>query len=135
VGDTNNAIRRIGTNGIVSTVAGSLGSGFADGTGSVAQFSSIRGLAVNPQGTVIYVSDQGNHRVRRVFNNISSVPENPDSWYVSTIAGTGAVGGAYSSARGNVATFNAPFGMARAEGDDALYMTENSGNRVRRLRF
>lgn len=133
VGDSNDAIRRIGTNGIVSTIAGSLGTGFADGPGNAAQFNSPRGITVNPEGTVIYVADQGNNRVRRIFTNDSN-DTNPQNWVVSTIAGTGASGGTYFTARGDVATFNLPFGIVRGPGDN-VYVSELNGNRIRYLRF
>lgn len=135
VGDTNDSIRRIGANGIVSTIAGSLGTGFVDGTGDAAQFNSPRGITVNPEGTVIFVADQGNQRVRRIYNyNPSGDVTNPQNWIVSTIAGTGTAGGTYTSARGNVATFNLPFGITRGPGD-TVYVSELNGNRIRRLRF
>ena len=66
VGDTgNNRIRAINpTTGRVTTLAGST-AGFADGTGTNAQFNFPYGVAVAPNGT-IYVADWFNHRIRTI---------------------------------------------------------------------
>jgi streptogramin lyase len=66
VGDTgNNRIRAINpTTSRVTTLAGS-NRGFADGTGTNAQFDFPYGVAVAPNGT-IYVADWFNHRIRKI---------------------------------------------------------------------
>src|SRR5207248_8179697 len=65
----NNTIRKItlvGTNWIVSAVAGSAGQqGSDDGIGSAAQFHSPAGVAVDGAGN-IYVTDSGNNTIREV---------------------------------------------------------------------
>lgn len=63
------SIRRITPNGMVSTIAGRNGTpGFVDGIGSVARFNEPRRLVVDRDGTV-YVSDTGNHAIRKIDPN------------------------------------------------------------------
>ncbi len=58
-------IRRIDTNGNLSTFAGSNVEGYADGTGTAAQFNGPDGLAIDGAGN-LYVADSVNRRVRRI---------------------------------------------------------------------
>jgi DNA-binding beta-propeller fold protein YncE len=67
VADTqNHCIRRITPEGVVSTLAGSGSSGYADGIGTAAKFHSPCDVAVNSAGTVIYVADSNNYRIRKL---------------------------------------------------------------------
>ncbi len=77
----NHAIRRIDTEGSVSTVAGRGNPGYADGPAADARFRDPAGLAVGVDG-LIYVADAGNHRIRRI------TPEG----LVVTFAGSGRAG-------------------------------------------
>lgn len=62
----NHAIRRISPNGAVRTIAGGSASGaFADGAGATARFSSPRGIVFGGDG-LLYITDHGNHRIRRM---------------------------------------------------------------------
>lgn len=98
-------IRRIAPDGTVTTVAGGVGGGFADGTGAAALFAGPGGIAYGPDGD-LYVSDQNNNRVRRVTT----------AGVVTTYA-TGLI---------------APFGIAVAANND-VYVAEAQGNRVTRI--
>ena len=131
----NHAIRIITVSGIVGTIAGNVGapeSGDVDGLGSSARFNSPKGIAVTPDGSVLYVADSGNHKIKRIETWFGADPTNPDNWTVSTIAGTGTAG--KDDGTGNVATFNEPYGVTLDQAGN-VYVTERSGNRVRRLQF
>ncbi len=66
VADTwNSRIRRIDTNGFVTTVAGSGVAGDSDGPAGTAQFNYPTGVAVDGDG-IIYVADANNNSVRRI---------------------------------------------------------------------
>ncbi len=56
-----NTLRRLDTNGIITTLAGSTNAGFCDGTNAL--LNNPRGLAVAADGRV-YVADTGNHAIR-----------------------------------------------------------------------
>ncbi|WP_428331533.1 gliding motility-associated C-terminal domain-containing protein [Mucilaginibacter sp.] len=71
-------VRKIGTDGIVSTLAGSATNGYADGQGSSAKFNSLAGIGIDLCGN-IYVSDYENQRIRKVTLG----------GMVSTVAGNG----------------------------------------------
>lgn len=57
-------IYRVSSTGTLTLIAGS-NSGYADGPAETAEFNFISGLAIDSQGD-IYVSDSGNHRIRKV---------------------------------------------------------------------
>ena len=122
VADTgNHVIRRIDANGQVSTLAGKAGvAGASDGTGSSARFSSPRGIAIGPDGT-LFVADSGNHTLRRLT---------PDG-VVSTLAGTPGTAGS-SDGRGGQARFNGPSGIA-ATPSGALVVADEGNNTIRRV--
>lgn len=61
----NNRIRKITTDGVVSTVAGTGAAGYADGTGSSAQLNAPQGIAVDSSGS-IYIGEYSGHRVRKI---------------------------------------------------------------------
>ncbi|PTX94320.1 immunoglobulin domain-containing protein [Opitutus sp. ER46] len=67
VADKNNhAIRKITSDGTVSTIAGTKGtSGTTDGTGTNALFLEPSGIAVDAAGSVVYIADTGNHTIRK----------------------------------------------------------------------
>jgi sugar lactone lactonase YvrE len=134
----NHAIRRISPSGIVSTIVGSIGapqSGDVDGLGSAARLNTPTGIAVTITSggeTVLYVADSGNHKVKRITLFSWADPTNPDNWVVNTVAGTGTAG--KDDETGNLATFNELYGVA-VDSWGNVYVTERTGNRVRRLQF
>lgn len=82
IADTgNNTIRTINIlTGEVTTLAGSAGtSGFLDGTGTTATFNGPTGIAIDSDGN-LYVTDTGNHEIRKITNPgaaVTTVAGNP----------------------------------------------------------
>jgi len=74
VADTyNDRVRKITSDGVVTTVAGA-GLGYADGPASSALFDTPCGIVVSPDGTLI-VADTGNHRLRKIANGqVATLP-------------------------------------------------------------
>ena len=100
----NNSIRKIspvGTNWLVSTIAGSTNAGNADGVGNAAQFNNPFGIALDNAGN-LYVTDSGNFTVRRI------VPVGTN-WMVNTIAGQAGHSG-FDDGFGTNATFGGEMG-------------------------
>ena len=120
VADTgNHTIRRIASDGTVSTIAGLAGStGSTDGTGSAARFNSPYAIALGPEGD-LYVADALNHRIRRVTQ----------AGVVTTYAG-GVAG--FLDGPALAAQFNSPHGIAVAANGDVLVADAQNG-RVRRI--
>ena len=72
IGDGDNRIRMITPDGILHTIAGSILPGFAGdvtGPATAALFNSLGGLAIDSSGA-LYVSDVGNHRIRKLTPNL-----------------------------------------------------------------
>ena len=114
----NNLIKKISNSGIVSTLAGS-SQGFADGTGTNAQFSGPNGIAVDAQGNV-YISDQLNRRIRKIT----------PAGVVSTIAGNGLSGSV--DGPGSIAEFGGTLGLA-IDSQNNLYVGDAANNTIRKI--
>lgn len=120
----NHVIRKIATDGHVTTLAGSGTSGLADGTGSAAKFYFPEGIAVDDAGNV-YVADRNNHRIRRIDTNLS--PASAD--YVTTFAG-GSSG--FVDGTGTEAQFSYPYDVAIGP-DGNLYVADELNHSIRKI--
>ncbi len=116
---SNHRIRRITTAGVVTTFAGS-SAGFADGTGTAAQFNQPTDIAIDGSNN-LYITDSFNNRIRKIT----------PSGTVSTIAGNSSIFGAIDG-EGTAARFNAPRGIA-IDSNGNLYIGDSSHNRIRKV--
>jgi len=122
VADTqNNTIRKITSNGTVSTLAGSAGtSGGKDGTGAQASFSGPSSVAVDANGNV-FVADTFNNTIRMVTS----------AGVVTTLAGTAGSSGS-TDATGSAARFNAPSGVA-VDKNGNVYIADKGNQTIRMI--
>lgn len=120
VADTgNNRIRKITSEGQVSTVAGDGTAGYKDGPAAQAQFNGPIGIAVDKRGN-IYVADAYNDRIRLITND----------GLVSTVAGKGSPG--YSDGDRSAAQFDTPCGIVIAN-DGSLIVADTGNDRLRKI--
>ena len=115
----NHLIRKIViSTGVVTTVAGTTTSGSADGTGTSAKF--YHPSAITTDGTNLYVTDQYNHRIRKIVIATGEV---------TTFAGSGGQGS--TNATGTSATFKYPIDLT-TDGAN-LYVIDNTNSIIRKI--
>jgi len=122
VADTGNSVvRKITSNGKVTTLAGLAGSqGSDDGTGNSARFTAPWGMAIDATGT-LFVTDRSAHTVRRITAH----------GLVSTIAGLAGSSGSEDGV-GSAARFNEPTGIA-VGADGTLYVADTGNSTIRTI--
>jgi len=116
---SNDLIRKINTDGVVTTFAGSGEFGFAEGNGTEASFRWPTCMAMSNSGD-IFVSDHRNHMIRKITPNGD----------VTVVAGTGERG--YVDGEALNAQFNDPSCLAIAD-DGTIYVAESQGHRIRKI--
>lgn len=122
IADTkNHRIRKVATDGKISTVAGTGDAGYSgdDGEATSAKLKYPQDVAVDAAGN-LYIADTENHRIRRV---------GAEGW-ITTVAGNGAAG---DSGDGGVAT-QAALNYPRSVDVDAagrLYIADTFNMRIR----
>ncbi len=118
----NDRIRKVNTEGIISTIAGN-GKERFEGDGGPATSASLngpRGVAVDPAGNV-YIADRGNSRIRKVDT----------VGLISTIAGNGTSGFSGDGGLATAASFDAWSLAVDVSGN--LYITDARNHRVRKV--
>ncbi|WP_274031869.1 NHL domain-containing protein [Streptomyces sp. MMBL 11-1] len=118
----NHRVRKIGTDGKISTVAGA-GAGYRGDSGPAvsAQLNCPREVAVDAEGR-IYVTDAANHRVRVITTDGT----------ISTVAGTGTAGFSGDGGSATQARLNYPLGVA-VDSTGTLYISDHGNHRVRKI--
>ena len=116
----NQCIRRIRSDGMVQTIAGSTAGvkGHLDRPGTSALFDGPIGLCMDTNGNV-YVAETNNY-LRKI----------DAAGNVTTLAGLGVAG--YKNGNASVALFNSPTDVALGA-DGALYVTDSNNHRIRRV--
>ncbi len=125
VDSSNHAVRKVATDGIITTIAGTGEAGFsADRTPAVeAQLNNPNGIAVTTDG-VVYVCDTNNNRVRRIASDGT----------METIAGCDIQGDSGDDGPATQASLNEPYGIC-LYGDDVLLITDYFNNRIRGVKL
>lgn len=117
----NHLIRKIDSNGVVTTLAGRAGVvGSSDGPAKDATFNLPTGVAVDAAGNV-YVADSGNHVIRKIS----------EGGVVTTLAGSAGVTGS-GDGTGIAADFNTPFGVA-VDASGNVYVADYGNHLIRKI--
>ncbi len=116
-------VRRIGSDGLITTIAGTgaTGSGGDDGSALAATFTFIRDLLVLPDQSIL-VADWGAGKIRRIALDGT----------ISTLAGAGPAGDSGDDGPALSAQIT-PIGLARRASDGAILVAGGSTNRVRQI--
>jgi uncharacterized protein (TIGR03437 family) len=119
----NHRVRKVTPDGLVRTVAGTGVGGFSGegGPATSAQLSFPFAVAVDGSGNV-YISDQGNHRVRRVGTD----------GIIRTVAGNGTAAFSGDNGAATSASLDTPAGIA-VDSAGNLYIADYNNARVRKV--
>jgi sugar lactone lactonase YvrE len=124
IADTSNSrIRKVSTNGVITTAAGNGSSGYA-GDGRAATNTSLNypwGVAVDNLGDV-FIADTGNYRIREVTTN----------GIITTIAGNGPYGYSGDGGRATSAELASPQAVA-VDSSGNLFIADTYNNRIRKV--
>ncbi len=119
----NDRIREVGTNGIITTVAGNGNSGFS-GDGGAATNTSLYypyGVAVDSVGN-LFIADSDNDRIREVSTN----------GIITTVAGNGSYGFSGDGGAATNASLYYPYGVA-VDSVGNLFVADNDNERIREV--
>ncbi|MCZ6677802.1 MAG: hypothetical protein O7E52_11185 [Candidatus Poribacteria bacterium] len=122
---TQHVVRKVDTEGTITTVVGCGEAGFSpDGTSALdARLHKPLGLAVTGDG-VVYVSDSRNNRVRRVSSDGT----------LQTVAGSDTPGDAGDGGPAPEASLNEPHGLC-FYGSDILLISDHYNNRIKAVKL
>lgn len=121
---SDNVVRKVATNGIISRFAGTYGYGYFSGDGGPATSAvlhSPQGLAVDVAGN-LYIADSNNNRIRMIATN----------GVISTVAGNGTAGYGGDGGPATNAELNDPSGVA-VDAVGNLYIADSGNLRIRKV--
>ena len=124
IADPNNSrIRKVDTNGIITTVAGTNSAGFSGdgGAATIAKLNSPYGIAVDVFGN-LFIADSGNSRIRKVDTN----------GIITTVAGTNSAGFSGDGGAATNAKLNTPYGVA-LDAFGNLFIADSGNSRIRKV--
>jgi sugar lactone lactonase YvrE len=128
IADTiDNRIRRVDSQGRITTVAGGARMGAAGfsgdgGPATAAQLNAPQGIAIGPDGS-LYIADTANERIRKV---------DPNSGMITTVAGNGQEGYGGDGSKGTRAELDVPLGLA-VDLHGNLYIADSGNDRIRKV--
>ena len=121
---TGRFIRKVTSNGTMTTIAGSgaaLHFGGDNGSAASARLNAPSGVAVDQAGN-FYIADTGNHRIRKVTA----------AGMISTLAGTGDAGAKGDNGPAAIAQLHSPRGVA-VDSLNNVYVADSGNNAVRKI--
>jgi uncharacterized protein (TIGR03437 family) len=115
-------VRKIGSNGVITTVAGGGSAKPGDGgPATLASLSDLAGVAADAAGN-LYIADKGDNRIRKVS----------PSGIITTVAGNGQRGFSGDGGLAASASLYYPMGVA-VDTAGNLYIADKGNNRIRRV--
>jgi len=126
IADTyNQVIRKVDTNGIITTVAGNGSAGYSgdDDTATNASLDNPTDTAVDVFGN-LFIADFNNNVIRKVDGN----------GIITTVAGNGTAGYSGDGGTATNASLNGPYGLAVGVFDN-LYIADYNNSVIRRVAF
>jgi YVTN family beta-propeller protein len=110
------------SNAYVTTIAGDSTPSFNNGVGAQAQFNNIFSVAVSPSGTVLYVVDRYNQRIRAIDLTTNRS---------RTLAGNSTNG--FQDGNAATARFQYPTGVAISPSGTEVYIADTGNERIRAI--